>query len=120
MPQRASADTASAAKPRRANAKRRLFLQLRKQIKIRRRLSAELLVVEPQRSQYRWTCKTCGHRFKRWEAVAAPLAKKMERYWQDGGTSGYCPVCTKRHRDERYPLPPLTYTARYRVGEALK
>lgn len=73
-------------------------------MKVRRRLGVELLEIEQNRSRYCWTCKTCGYKWETWQVIAAALAKKMENYWKDGA-SGYCPKCTKKSRDERYPLP---------------
>ena len=89
--------------------RRRLLLQVRKTVNPQRRFHVEY--VDGDRVKY--TCKTCGHviisRIGNAKNVSLPpaLVKKLARYQNDGnGATGKCPACTKKARDERYPLSP--------------
>lgn len=55
----------------------------------------------------KWTCLTCGH--EHFDTHPVELADKYVRYVMSpdgkGSGTGECEACTKKLRDERYPLP---------------
>jgi hypothetical protein len=50
------------------------------------------------------TCRACGavERFK--HETTPGMAKKLIQYRADGGVTGSCPTCSRRHAAEKYPL----------------
>ena len=87
--------------------KRKLYLQLRKRMRILRRFTVEYL----GDSTFRYTCRTCGqaHTDHKTNPAGKPFneqaMQKLAAYQQQGGgASGVCDHCTKLARDERYPL----------------
>lgn len=88
------------------NQRRKLLLQQRRRLKARRRFDAEYL----GDLTVRFTCRTCGksntNTYK--AGTNERMLKKLIPYWNDTGASGVCPTCTKKLRDERYPLHKKT------------
>lgn len=89
------------------NNKRKHIMFKRRLIRVRRRFSVEYL----GGTQLKYTCRTCGHATVKdmndGHASISPLAvEKLAKYQdQGGGASGICDRCTKRARDEKFPLP---------------
>lgn len=83
--------------------KRKLLLMLRRRTKPLRRFNVAL---ECDHVTVRFTCKTCGKSHSAdYGNVAPAIREKLVAYQNDNnGLSGYCPHCTKKARDERWPL----------------
>lgn len=85
------------------NPKRRLLLRLRRQIKVRTRQCAIASGLDKRTVWYR--CKRCGA--VQAQVMVSEFAARWATLWHSergGNCTGICPVCTKRVRDERYPL----------------
>lgn len=89
--------------------KRKLRLNLRRKVSVQRRFSVEYLGDGTEKV----TCRTCGWSDTqkvlsnpRGPAISIPpkLAERLSKYRSNGGVTGICPRCTKKLRDERYPL----------------
>ena len=94
---------------RRTNPRYKAFMLMRKRIHV----STRLIVESAGDGKERLSCKTCG-----WTHVQnvggmtdeilaqsnKALIEKLVRYRGDGGIWGECDACTKRARDERYPM----------------
>jgi hypothetical protein len=93
----------------------RLLKALRSKVHIKRRSKvSELIDGDPPRVKL--TCDVCG-----WSSTepiligpkgskealrSKEMVQKLVRYWNGcGGTTFECDRCTRKHRDERYPLP---------------
>jgi hypothetical protein len=91
------------------NPRRRLLLTLRRQLNPIRRFDVNYLnegVVE-------FTCRECGAKKRRdYNTLKLKpyvshsfLETKLLPLWKQCGSQGHCKRCTKKLRDERYPLP---------------
>lgn len=96
------------------NPQRRLLLALRKHVQAKTYFAVAYLggrVVC-------YTCKTCGYSHqgpyladklgKDAPTDEAFIRRRVAYENQAPGMADICPRCTKRKRDERYPLPPRT------------
>lgn len=89
--------------------RRRALLNMRKTIRAHRHFDVELLPDGREKQ----TCRTCGKSVVHdpWKCpdgstVSLAMREKLTKYRTSGsGVGGVCPTCTKRARDERYPLP---------------
>lgn len=92
------------------NPRRRLLLQLRRRLRVQRRFRVQY----NGGTVFQYTCTTCGTAEDQamLDPAGKPLyggdEKALARFaaYQDqgGGVSGVCDTCTRRARDERYPL----------------
>lgn len=93
-------------------AKRALYLNLRRALKVRRRFDIEDGgVANDGAVRERQTCRTCGvtilHEMR--HPTGEPIRVRIPslKYRQGTGATGnagICPTCTKNERDRRYPL----------------
>jgi len=84
-----------------SDSKRTRLLRLRRRIRIRRRMFA----VGRDGLAIIYVCSECGTRST--TVYSNPFeADLFERYHsrENGGCEGVCPKCTKKRRDERFPL----------------
>lgn len=88
---------------------RKLALNLRKGVHVIRRMRMEHL----GGGVIRWTCLTCGWTTDKGaelpdgSTIPAQLAEKLAKYQMTNSTAvGECERCTRKARDQRYPLPP--------------
>jgi hypothetical protein len=82
--------------------KRRLLLALRRRVKAHRRFAVEDL----GSGRVRLTCRTCGTVTEDTpDKVGEAGARLLADWWGKRKTiGGTCETCTRRERDERYPL----------------
>lgn len=82
--------------------RRKLLRGLRKGVKVMRRFTVEAVGEDQEKT----TCTTCGWSETKPHGITdKSLAKRLTAYRaQGGGVTGVCPRCTKKARDEKYPL----------------
>lgn len=82
----------------------KLLRRLRKQIKVHRHFTVELL----EDGREKQTCKTCGHSEVKdiYPNINKSFQEKLVKYRNSGaGIYGVCKACSKVAADERYPIP---------------
>jgi hypothetical protein len=81
---------------------RKLALRMRKRVNAMRRWDAEYV----DGVKIKYTCRICGFSRTREHKTTPGMARKLAAYQNHGGgATGICPRCTKKSRDELYPLP---------------
>lgn len=84
---------------------RAVQLRMRKRVNAHRRWSAEYVGGESG-TDVKYTCRTCGYSEVKALNTTAGMAKRLASYHNDGaGAHGICSRCTRKVRDELYPLP---------------
>jgi hypothetical protein len=91
---------------------RRARLNLRRRI---RRMTHHSVEWIEGTTLFRYKCKTCAHvsttdmKGRTPPGPSGPAYGKYAAYQNQGaGAQGTCPACTKRARDEKYPLSKIT------------
>lgn len=93
--------------------KRKSILAKRRQVRVRRQVTAEVVERRPETTVFRFFCvgtrntPGCGKSWTAEKRIPGSMADRFARYWSrnSGNAHGVCPHCTKRARDERFPLP---------------